>query len=73
MQMAYSLVLKHAIQMRLEHRKFPTTSYCEIMRRRSKYKKFPLTILVLEKYMVVVLVLQTYASQLSLPKNSLMI
>jgi hypothetical protein len=31
-QMIHSLVLKHAIQMRLEHQKFLTTSYWEIMR-----------------------------------------
>jgi hypothetical protein len=57
-------------QTRLEHQKFPTTSYWEIMRRHREYKKFPLIMLVLKKYMIVIQLLQTYVSQLSLLKVS---
>jgi hypothetical protein len=70
----YNLALKRAIEMRvLAHRKTMMLSYWEIMRHQQVYKKFSSTILVPEKYMIVVLQLSTHVSQPSLLRISYLI
>jgi hypothetical protein len=70
----HNLALKRDIGTRmLECQKSLMISYWGIMRHQPGYKKFPSTILVLEKCMIVVPQLSTYASQPSLLKISLSI